>query len=246
MLLLAGECLLAAGGYIIWQRAKPAPDNAAVLDQLQNQLTLLEKTTAAGASGTFSTNLANISGQITALATQTGADHTALASLQANNASVANLQAQVAKVAALQHATLALNAGQPLGPLPGAPTTLTAFATTPPPTFAALVNSFPAAARAAAAASITGTDHPTLWSRFLAHLENFITISDGTHVIIGAPAAAALAQARASLAAGDLAGAVAALSTLSLSTQAAMGNWLPQARALLAAQHALLTLTSPP
>jgi hypothetical protein len=76
----------------------------------------------------------------------------------------------------------------------------------------------------------------------LARLESLITISNGTHVIVGAPAAAVIAQARAALDAGDLAGAVALLDTLSVSTQAAMGGWLGQARDLLAARAAIVSL----
>jgi hypothetical protein len=42
--------------------------------------------------------------------------------------------------------------------------------------------------------------------------------------------------------AGDLGGAVTVLDGLSPETQAAMGNWLPQARNLLAARAALISM----
>jgi len=101
---------------------------------------------------------------------------------------------------------------------------------------------FPAAARAAAAASVTADGKASFWSRVKARVESIVTVSDGTHVLLGAPAAGVLAQARLQLDAGDLAGAVAQIDTLSAPTQAAMGAWLTQARALLAARAALIQL----
>jgi hypothetical protein len=101
---------------------------------------------------------------------------------------------------------------------------------------------FAAAARAAEAASVTADGKASFWSRVRARMESIVTVSDGTHVLLGAPAAAVLAQARLLLDAGDLAGAVAQIDTLSQPTQAAMGAWLTQARALLAARAALIQL----
>jgi hypothetical protein len=137
---------------------------------------------------------------------------------------------------------MALDAGQPLGTIANAPPALSIFATTPPPTEAALRLGFPAAARAAEAASVAGDTKGGAWAHALARLENFVTVSAGSHVLIGAPAAAVIGQARTLLEAGDLAGAVAQLNTLSTTTQQAMGGWLDQARALVAARAALVTV----
>ena len=137
---------------------------------------------------------------------------------------------------------MALDSGQALGNIPNAPPALAVFATNPPPSEAQLRLDFPAAARAAEAASIAGADRGTFWSRVLARLESLVTVSEGSHVLLGAPAAGVLIQAQARLDAGDLAGAVARLDTLDESTQQAMQPWLGQAQALLGARAALITL----
>jgi hypothetical protein len=182
---------------------------------------------------------------VTALQAQATADHAALTTLQTSTADLTTLTTKISTLSRLAAARMALDAGQPLGNIPNAPPALAQFATTPPPTQAALVLAFPAAAQAAASASIAGNATGSYWSRVLARLENIITISNGSHVIIGAPAAAILAQAQQLLNAGDLAGAVTTLDQLSPATQQAMGAWLTQARALLAARAAIGTLADP-
>jgi hypothetical protein len=182
---------------------------------------------------------------VTALQAQAVSDHTALTTLQSSTADLTTLTTKISTLSRLAAARMALDAGQPLGDIPNAPPALAQFATTPPPTQAALVLAYPAAAQAASAASIAGNATGSYWSRVLARLENLITISNGSHVIIGAPAAAVLAQAQQLLNAGDLAGAVTTLDQLSSTTQQAMGTWLTQARALLAARAAIGTLADP-
>jgi hypothetical protein len=179
---------------------------------------------------------------VNAVQAQAAADHAMLANLQANTADLSRLTAKITVLSRLEAARMALDAGQPLGDIPDAPPVLQKFAAAPPPTQAALELTFPAAARAAESASVAGDGKRSYWSNVLARLESLITISNGTHVIVGAPAAAVIAQARAALDAGDLAGAVALLDTLSVSTQAAMGGWLGQARDLLAARAAIVSL----
>lgn len=183
--------------------------------------------------------LASLAAQVNAVQAQTAADHATLTTLQSSAAELTKLANQISALTSEESARAALDAGAPLGNIPGAPPALAAFATTPPPTEAALRLSFPEAAQAAEAASIAGNIKGSFWSRALARLEGLITIRDGTRVLIGAPAAGVLAEAQAQLGAGDLAGAVAQLQTLSAPTQAAMGNWLSQAKALLAARAAL-------
>jgi hypothetical protein len=188
--------------------------------------------------------LATLAAQVNAVQSQTAADHATLATLQGSATQLSKLAAQMAQLSSLEAARAALEAGQPLGIIPGAPPALAAFATTPPPTEAALRLAFPGAAQAAEAASIAGNIKGNFWSRVLARLEGLVTIRDGTHVLIGAPASGVLAEAQAELDAGDLAGAVAQVETLSAPTQAAMGNWLSQAKALLAARAALAGMAS--
>jgi hypothetical protein len=142
----------------------------------------------------------------------------------------------------LAGARMALDNGQPVGTLANAPPALAQFATAAPPTEASLRLSFADAARAAEAASVSADGRLSFWSRAKARAESLITVSDGTHVLVGAPATGVLEQARVRLDAGDLAGAVAQIGTLSQPTQTAMGSWLQQARALLAARAALITL----
>jgi hypothetical protein len=201
-------------------RAQPAPD-------------------AINVQADLAMKLAALAAQVNAVQAQAAADHGTLTTLQSSAAELTKLAAQMSALSRQDTARVALEAGAPLGDIPNAPAALAAFATTPPPTEAQLRLSFPAAAQAAEAASIAGNIKGSFWSRALARLEGLITIRDGTHVLIGAPAAGVLDEAQAELDAGDLAGAVAQVETLSAPSQAAMGDWLSQAKALLAARAAL-------
>ena len=73
-------------------------------------------------------------------------------------------------------------------------------------------------------------------------VQTLFTIRQGETVLVGAPAAGVLAQARARLDAGDLAGAVAALARLDAAAAKAMAGWREQAQALLDARAALAGL----
>jgi hypothetical protein len=187
----------------------------------------------------LSMKLATLAAQVNAVQAQTATDHATLATLQGSAAELNKLATQIATLTSEDAARSALEAGQPIGYIPNAPPALAAFATTPPPTEAALRLAFPAAAQAAQAASIAGNTKGGFWSRVLARLEGLVTIRDGTHVLVGAPAAGVLDEAQTALGAGDLNGAVTLLETMSAPAQAAMGSWLTQAKALLAARSAL-------
>jgi len=213
---------------------------AALAAQVNAMQTLLA--TDHGTVSTLAASAAALPAQVNAMQTEVAADHAALATLQADEANLTALAARAATLNEVTQARLALDAGQPLGPLPNAPAALAVFANVPPPTEAALRLAFPAAAQAAEAASASRDGKGGYWARVLARIEGFITISDGGHVIIGAPAAGVLAQAKLALDAGDLAGAVAQIQTLSQPTQQAMGAWLAQAQALLAARAALAVM----
>jgi hypothetical protein len=246
--LLALILLLIAGGEAyLWVRLQAEAANATQLAVLQTQvadLRALAIRTQPGAGSIaaqadLSVKLATVAAQLNAVQSQMAADHGALTSLQSNSVDLTKLTRRITLLNQLAAARMALDAGQPLGIIANAPPALSIFASQPPPTEASLRLGFPDAARAAEAASVAGDTKGGVWAHAVARLENFITVSAGSHVLIGAPAAGVIAQARTLLDAGDLAGAVAELGKLSATTQAAMDGWLTQARALVAARAAL-------
>jgi hypothetical protein len=245
-----GFLILAGGEAYLWflhqKSAADATELAVLQAQMSDLQTLTAKAQPAADSVTVQADLAqkfaDLAAQVNAVQAQAAADHGALTSLQANAADLTKLTTRIALLNGLETARMALDAGQPLGAIPGAPPALAQFAQTPPPTQAQLQLSFPAAAKAAESASIAGDAKGSYWSRVLARLENFITVSDGNRVVLGAPAAAVLTQAQTLLDAGDLSGAVDQIGLLSLPTQQAMSGWLAQARALLAARQALIAM----
>jgi hypothetical protein len=215
----------------------------AQLTQLQSELARVQPAPGSiAAQADLSVKFAALAGQVNAVQGQMAADHGALTNLQASAADLAKLTARIGRLNALETARMALDAGAPLGAVPGAPAALTAYAQAAPPTLAQLRLGFPVAAAAAEAASIAGDAKGGYWARVVSRLEAFITISDGDRVIFGPPAAGVVNEARDLLAAGDLAGAVAKLDLLSVPARQAMGGWLAQAHGLLAARAALLAL----
>ena len=140
----------------------------------------------------------------------------------------------------LQAAAGALEAGQKLGDIPGAPPALARFAQTPPPTEAALRLAFDKSADAAHQASQPAmTDGQPLLSRMWTKAQQSVTVRQGNNVLVGDPIAGVLAAARQSLDAGDLAGAVKSLDALAGPAKTAMTPWLDSARALLDARAAI-------
>jgi hypothetical protein len=260
---ILGFLILAAGEAYLWRldqltrqsiaATQPAPTvTQAQLADLQNQIEALQlslaKTQPAPNSiatqADQSEKLAVISANVAALQTEFATDHAAVTTLTANSAGLAKLTARIQTLDQLAEARMALDSGLPLGSIPNAPPALAAFATTPPPTMAQLLLTYPQAAAAANNASVEKAAKNSFWARVLARLENLVTISNGDHVLVGAPAAAITAQAQTQLDAGDLAGAVATLTgNLSPTTQAALGPWLTQAKSLLAARAALIAMS---
>jgi hypothetical protein len=149
------------------------------------------------------------------------------------------LAARAALAERLQQAAMALDAGDPLGDLPGAPPALTRFARSRPPTEAALRLAYPAAAAAAADASRPANDGKSLGERILMHASTLLTVKQGNQIVVGAPAATVLGAAEAQLEAGDLAGAVATLDALDSAAAQAIAGWRGDAKALLDARAAL-------
>lgn len=156
---------------------------------------------------------------------------------QADTAAAA--AAKAARSARIQAARAALAAGEPLGPIPDAPPEVARFTDARPPTEAALRLAFPSAADAALAASRPDTQGKPFGERLWQRAQGLVTVREGDRVIVGDPPAGILADARTHLEAGDLAGAVTAVSTLTGSAAQAMAAWLTQAKSLLAARGAL-------
>ncbi len=157
-------------------------------------------------------------------------------SAQAQTAAVTDRAGQAQQ---LQLAATALDAGRPLGDIAGAPPALTRFATAPPPTEAALRLSFPAVAKQAAEASRPSLEGESLATRMWTRAQSLVTVKQGNRVLVGAPAAATLAQAQQLLDAGDLPGALHALQALDPAAAQAMTPWREQAQALVEARTAL-------
>jgi hypothetical protein len=162
-----------------------------------------------------------------------------------HNAAQTTAQAERAgKLARIQAAEAALEAGRPLGDVPGAPQAVSRFASASPPTLAQLRLEFPKAEQAALAAQQPQADGKSFLQRVLSHTEELVTVRRGDHVVVGSSAAGVLARARAALDAGDLNGAVAAVSSLTGPPAQAMASWLDSARALQAARSALTEMAA--
>jgi hypothetical protein len=245
-----GFLVLAGGEAYLYRLHQMIPDNQTAIAVLQAQVAGLQEVAnraqPAPDSVTVQADLtqkfANLNAAVTVLQTQSAADHASIATLAANSTDLSQLTAKMTLLNRLETARMALDAGQPLGNIPNAPSALSLYATTPPPTEASLVLSFPAAARQANLISVERVQGKSFWARVLARMEGLVTITNGAHVVVGAPAAAITSQAQALLDAGDLAGAVATLDGLSPETQAGLGDWLTQAKNLLAARAALISM----
>jgi hypothetical protein len=144
----------------------------------------------------------------------------------------------------VQAALVALDAGQKLGDLPGAPPAVARFAKQAPPTEAALRESFPVAAAHAREVSRPDVSHRSFFERALARLQQSVTVREGDDVLVGDPAAGILADAGVKVEVGDLAGAVASLGKLTGPAADAMKAWVDQASAVLAARAGLADLAA--
>ncbi|MGH7121306.1 MAG: hypothetical protein ACREFP_20335 [Acetobacteraceae bacterium] len=201
--------------------APPTPTElAASLAPFSKQLAGLEKSQA-----DLTERVGEIATRVDAIATQLD--------------EVAKRAERSTRTARLAAAAVALEHGRPLGSLPGAPPPLARFATTAPPTLAALRLSFPAAGRAERAAARATEPGQSLVQRMKDRLGDLLTLREGNKVIVGNPAESALARAQSALDAGDLEAAVAALGTLTPPLAQPMQHWKDEASALLAARRAL-------
>ncbi len=252
-LAVVGFLILAGGEAYLYQLHQATPPVAAAqiaglqsqLSAVQNQVTAaIPAVNSQAAQATLQEKFISLNAQVQAMQAAQATDHGTLTQLAANNVDLTKLAGKIETLNRLETVRMALESGQPLGDIPNAPPALAKYATTPPPTEAQLVLTYPAAAKAANDASVARADKGNdMLTGALARVESLVTISKGDQVLVGAPAAAITAKAQSQLDAGDLAGAVATLTNgLSTQTQAAMGDWLPQAKSLLAARNAIIAL----
>jgi hypothetical protein len=178
------------------------------------------------------------------LADRLAADEAKLSTLEQKAVAPAQEADRAMQMARVQAAFVALATGKPLGSIPDAPPALARYATAAPPTEAALRLTFPAAARAAVAAGHPTNSNHAFLRRVWDEAQDLITVRQGDHVVLGDPDAGVLAHAQAALDAGDLAGAVADVGTLTGGAAQATAAWLDQARGLLAARAALADLAA--
>ncbi len=207
--------------------ARPAVEPA----RLDALATRIEAVAARDPAADLRTRLAETEKQVTGL---TGTAST-----------VTGIADRTARIARAQAVSAALAAGQKLGSIPDAPPALARFATVAPPTEAALRLAFPAAEAAALNVSLPDMKGKPLLDRMLARLQDYhlITVRQGDEVVVGNLTAETLNHAHTLLRAGDLAGAVKTVSTLTGDPAKAMAAWLEDAKALLAAREALAVLT---
>ncbi len=149
------------------------------------------------------------------------------------------------RLASLQVVGAALEAGQKLGPMPGAPPALARYADQAPPTEFVLRQSFGPAADAALRASqpVVMEDKPFL-DRLWTRAQQSVSVREGDRVLLGDPVAGVIAKARAALNGGDLAASLTALQALSGPPKAAMADWIGQAQGLLDARAAVAQLAA--
>ncbi len=149
------------------------------------------------------------------------------------------------RISRVQAAMVALDSGQRLGDVPGAPPAVARYALDAPPTEQALRGSFDRAAEAAQHAEQPAImDKQSFGGRLWSRAQQAVTVRQGDNVVVGDPLAGVLGRARQLLDAGDLAGAVAAVDTLTGPPAAAMADWVGQAHGLLDARRALSGLAA--
>ena len=230
-------------------RKPPPPD----LSQVEARIAALEARPAvdpalASRVDALAGRMDQLTGRVDAGETATqqrlGATENRLAPLEKDAGQISALAARAARTARIQAAQAALDGGIKLGDIPGAPPALARYATAAPPTEAALRLSFGPAAEAALAASRPSVDQKPFLDRAWAQAQQLVTLRQGDTVILGDPAAGVIARARAALNAGDLAGAVAALDSLSGPPAEAMAGWKAQAQGLLDARRALADMAA--
>ena len=216
------------------------------LGTLEQRLTQLEQHPAAAPPAPLEDRLGAVEQRLAQFEQRPGAPVVAMPDVWPLEQRLAQAEQAIstgaARAARLQAISAALDAGRPLGDIPGAPPALARFSAAGPPTAASLRLAFPAAAAAALQASDPATAGLTLPWRMWQQVQTLLTIRQGDKILVGTPAASVLAQAQARLDAGDLAGAVATLDQLDAAAAKPIAGWREQAQSLLDARAALAGL----
>ena len=250
------------GGQVAAMQVQGAANFQGLADRLgtvAGQVAAMQEQDAANFQG-LTDRLGTVEGQVATMQKQGAASSQGLTDrLGAVEGRVAGLEKQGSAIAGqlggvseraqrtsrTQVAAAALEAGQKLGEIPGAPPALARFAYNAPPTEAGLRLSFDAAAEAAQKASQPGAmEGQPFASRLWTRAQQSLSVRQGDRVVLGDPVAGVLAHARQALDAGDLSGAVSALDGLTGPAAAAMADWVGQARALLDARSALASMAA--
>ncbi|NKC32931.1 hypothetical protein [Falsiroseomonas selenitidurans] len=197
---------------------------------------------------TLTQRLATLEQQLAERRSTAEAQAARIAELEGQAQRLAALEGRAGRMATLDQLRAALEAGQRLGgalsTLRDPPSALSRFAETAPPTEAGLRLRFEEAARDAMAASDPGRQGQGVVDSALARLSGLVTVRRGEAVLWGDAAAAEIEKSRRALEAGDLAGSLPPLRRLSPEAQQAMGDWIAQAEALIAARAALRSLAA--
>jgi hypothetical protein len=226
--------------------AEQAQAQKAALDALDQRLAKLEQTAVQAQQAAGQAQQAGDAAQ--------KAQSSDTSALDALNARVAKLEQGVGqtegaardadRAARVTAAETALEAGQPLGDVPGAPPAIARFATVAPPTEGALRAAFPKVAEAARLASEPQTQDRSFFERLVARAQESVVVRQGDHVIVGDPAAGVLARAQDHVSAGDLKGAADVLGALRGPAANAVHDWVAQVRSLVEARAALAALAA--
>jgi len=204
------------------------------LDAMEGQQATAAKQQASNLQG-ITTRLDTVEGRLAAVEKQGGGIA----------GQISGITERAQRITRVQAATAALEAGQRLGDIPGAPPALAQFALDAPPTEAGLRLSFNKAAEAAQRASQPAImDSQPFASRLWTRAQQAVTVRQGDHVLLGDPVSGVLDHARQALDAGDLSGAVNVLNGLAGPAAAAIADWVGQARALLEARAALASMAA--
>jgi hypothetical protein len=202
----------------------------------------------AAAESALPARIAALDQTLTARAAAAEAQAARIAALEGTAQRLAALEGRAGRLATVDALRSALEAGRPLGgalaALRDPPEPLARFASTAPPTEAALRLSFEEAARAARGASEPTRDGQGVLDSAVSRLSGLLTVRRGEEVLWGDAAAAEIERARRALEAGDLEGALARLARLSPPAREAMRGWTAPAEALVAARAALRSLAA--
>jgi hypothetical protein len=165
-----------------------------------------------------------------------------ISTLESNAGGFDTVTKRLNRIARLQEASFALDAGRPVGDVPGSPPALARYAHAAPPTEAQLRRRFPRDEQVALSVKQPDDSDSPFIDRVLDRAQSLVTIRRGSQIVVGNDAAIVLRRAETDLETGDLVGAVTEVKSLNGQPAQAMAAWLADAQALLAARSALVQM----